>query len=116
VSYVRVLTGFFYGLAIECKRVQAVLGLQSSSTTGRCLGALSTQCSCGAGEETPRHVALFCVHEAERRQGLRTSGRVNFQQLVGTNGGAKRVGAVDDPIREIRPFLTSQKPSLQLNR
>jgi hypothetical protein len=54
-------------------------------------GVLSAQCRCGAGEETTRHMALFCTKEAGRRQGLRTNGRVNYQQLIGTNGGAKKL-------------------------
>jgi hypothetical protein len=54
-------------------------------------GVLSAQCRCGAGEETPRHMALFCTEEAGRRQGLRTDGSINCQQLIGTNGGAKKL-------------------------
>lgn len=54
-------------------------------------GVLSAQCRCGAGEETPRHMALFCTEEAERRQHLRTDGRVDYQDLIGTNNGAKRL-------------------------
>jgi hypothetical protein len=30
-------------------------------------GILTTQCRCGAGEETPRHIALFYIDEIERR-------------------------------------------------
>jgi len=52
-------------------------------------GIESAKCRCGAGEETPRHM-VYCTEEAERRQYIRTNGRVNYQQLTGTNGGAKR--------------------------
>jgi hypothetical protein len=56
------------------------------------LGVLTAQCKCGAGEETPRHIALFCTDETERRRHLRVSGRrLDYQQLIGTNGGAKRL-------------------------
>jgi hypothetical protein len=40
---------------------------------------LSSQCRCGAGEETPRHIALFCTDEAERRQHLQTGWRIDYQ-------------------------------------
>jgi hypothetical protein len=53
-------------------------------------GILSAQCRCGAGEETPRHMALYCIEEAGRRLGLRTNGRTNYQQLIGTASGAKQ--------------------------
>jgi hypothetical protein len=33
-------------------------------------GIASAQCQCQAGEETPRHVALFCNRAANRRQQL----------------------------------------------
>ena len=36
-------------------------------------------------------MALFCTDKAERQQRLRMDGRVNFQQLIGTNSGAKRL-------------------------
>jgi hypothetical protein len=54
-------------------------------------GVLTAQCRCGAGEETPRHMALFCTDEAERRQHLRVGGRLDYQQLIGTNSGEKRL-------------------------
>ena len=54
-------------------------------------GVLSTQCRYGGGEETPQHMALFCVHEAEHRQCLQIRGRVDYRRLVGTNAGAKRL-------------------------
>jgi hypothetical protein len=50
----------------------------------------SAKCRCKAREEILRHIALYCTEEAERRQHLRTDGRVNYQQLIGTNEGAKR--------------------------
>jgi hypothetical protein len=52
-------------------------------------GIQSAQCRCGAGEETPRYMALYCIEEAGRRLGLRTNGRVNYQHLIGTASGAK---------------------------
>ena len=50
----------------------------------------SAECRCRAGEETPQHIALYCTDEAESRQHLRMNGRLNYQKLIGTNGGAKR--------------------------
>jgi hypothetical protein len=41
-------------------------------------GIHSAQCWCGAGEETPQHIALYCIEEAGHRPGLRTNGRVNY--------------------------------------
>jgi hypothetical protein len=52
---------------------------------------LSAQCRCVAGEETPRHMTLFCTDEAERRQHLRTGWRIDYQQLIVTNSGAKKL-------------------------
>lgn len=51
---------------------------------------VSAQCRCRAGEETSRHMALLCIEEAGRRQALRTSGRVNYQQLTRTTKGARQ--------------------------
>ena len=34
-------------------------------------GIASAKCECGAGHETLRHMALFCVREAGRRQFLK---------------------------------------------
>jgi hypothetical protein len=52
-------------------------------------GVLSAQCRCRNGEETPWHMALFCIEEAGRRQHLQVGGRLDYQQLIGTNRGAK---------------------------
>jgi hypothetical protein len=41
-------------------------------------GVLSAQCKCRNGEETPRHMALFCIEEAGRRQHLRVGGRLDY--------------------------------------
>jgi hypothetical protein len=75
-------------------RVQARtgrIGLAKFLYNRKVLGVLTAQCRCGAGEETPRHIALFCTDEIKRRQHLRVSGRLDYQQLIGTNGGAKRL-------------------------
>jgi hypothetical protein len=40
----------------------------------RLLGVRPTQCRRRAGEETLRHIALFCTDEAVRLQCLRTNG------------------------------------------
>jgi hypothetical protein len=31
-------------------------------------GILSAQCRCRNGEETPRHIALYCTEETDRRR------------------------------------------------
>jgi hypothetical protein len=67
------------------------IGLAKFLYTRKVPGVLSAQCECRGGEETARHMALFCAKEAERRQYLRTNGRVDYRRLVGTNGGARRL-------------------------
>ena len=53
----------------------------------------SAKCQCGAGHETPRHMALFCVREASRRHFLHDQrGRTQpWPTLVGTAEGAKSI-------------------------
>ena len=36
-------------------------------------------------------MALYCTEEAERRQHLRTGQRLDYQQLIGINSGAKKL-------------------------
>ena len=54
-------------------------------------GIQTAQCRCEAGEETVRHMALYCTEEADRRQGLRVNGRLDYGRLIGTASGAKRL-------------------------
>jgi hypothetical protein len=51
----------------------------------------TAQCRCEAGEETVRHMTLYCTNETERRQGLWMNGRLNYRRLIGTASGAKRL-------------------------
>jgi hypothetical protein len=68
------------------------IGLAKFLYNRKVLGVLTAQCRCRAREETPRHIALFCTDETERRRHLQVSGRrLDYQQLIGTNGGAKRL-------------------------
>jgi hypothetical protein len=67
------------------------IGLAKFLYNGKVPRIQSAQCRCGAGEEMPRHMVLYCIEEAGRRPGLRTSDRVNCQQLIGTASGAKRL-------------------------
>jgi hypothetical protein len=46
------------------------IGLARFLYTRKVPGIASAQCQCRAGEETPRHMALFCNHEANRRHQL----------------------------------------------
>ena len=54
-------------------------------------GIQTAQCRCEAGEETVRHMALYCTKETERQQGLQTNGRLNYRRLIGTASGAKQL-------------------------
>jgi hypothetical protein len=46
------------------------IGLARFLYNRRVPGIASAQCQCQAGEETPRHMALFCGREASRRHQL----------------------------------------------
>ena len=54
-------------------------------------GYETAKCECGAGQETPRHMVIFCPREAGRRSQLAdTAGRKwTYPQLVGMNEAAK---------------------------
>jgi hypothetical protein len=52
-------------------------------------GIQTAQCRCEAGEETVRHMILYCTEEASRRQSLRVNGRLDYGRLIGTASGAK---------------------------
>jgi hypothetical protein len=69
----------------------ARIGLAKFLYSRKVPGIASAKCECGAGQETPRHMALFCVREAERRHFLHdSSGRSQpWTALVGTVDGAK---------------------------
>jgi hypothetical protein len=54
-------------------------------------GVLPAQCRCGAGEETPQHIALFYIDETVHCQHLRVGGQLDYQQLIGTNSRVKRL-------------------------
>jgi hypothetical protein len=69
------------------------IGLAEFLYTRKVPGIETAQCSCGQGEETARHVALFCSKEIDRRPYLRTKGRVNYKYLTGTREGAKLFSA-----------------------
>jgi hypothetical protein len=67
------------------------IGLAKFLYNRKVLGILPAQCRCGAGEETARHVALYCAEEAGRRQHLRTGWRIDYRQLIGTKGGTRKL-------------------------
>ena len=69
------------------------IGLARFLYTRKVPGIETAQCSCGQGEETARHVALFCSKEEARRPYLRTKGRVDYKVLTGTREGAKLFSA-----------------------
>ena len=51
----------------------ARIGLAKFLYSRKVLGIASAKCECGAGHETPRHIALFCVQEAKRQYFLKDS-------------------------------------------
>jgi hypothetical protein len=67
------------------------IGLSKFLYNRRVPRVLFAQCRCRNGEETPQHMALFYTEEARRRQHLRTGRRLDYQQLIGTSSGAKRL-------------------------
>jgi hypothetical protein len=59
----------------------------------RSQGAWSAVCPVQVQEwrrNTPE-VALFCTEEVGRRERLRADRRLDYQQLIGTSGGAKKL-------------------------
>jgi hypothetical protein len=52
-------------------------------------GFTTATCQCRAGHETPRHMALYCTYEADRRHYLHVGKNRTYTQMVGTNEGAK---------------------------
>ena len=67
------------------------IGLAKFLYNQRVPGVLSAQCRCSAREETPQHIALYCTEEAERQQDLRTNRRIDYQSLIGTARGARKL-------------------------
>jgi hypothetical protein len=58
-------------------------------------GVLSAQCSCEAGEEPPRHMALFCIEEAGRRQHLQDRWEAKLQATHRDKQRGKETSRVD---------------------
>jgi len=52
-------------------------------------GFTTATCQCRAGYETPRHMALYCRYETDRRNYLHIGKNRIYSQMVGTNEGAK---------------------------
>ena len=54
-------------------------------------GYESDQCRCGTGQETPRHVLLYCLDEEEHRELLRGAQgqHLDFRKLLDTVKGAQ---------------------------
>jgi len=53
-------------------------------------GYESEECSCGTGPEIPKHILLYCPHEAEPRTILREAlgGHLDLRRLLDTPRGA----------------------------
>ena len=52
-------------------------------------GIFSAQCQCQRGEETTRHLVLFCSNYNLSRENLIIEGHLNYRQLIGTSKGAQ---------------------------
>jgi hypothetical protein len=52
-------------------------------------GYATGQCLCGHGLEAPRHIALYCQREQERRHLLRIGGLIDYRLLTGSPQGAR---------------------------
>jgi hypothetical protein len=67
------------------------IGLRKHLHRQQVPGFTTAQCTCGGGEETPRHIALICEQEANRRDRLRlANGRpVMYRRLTSSPKGAK---------------------------
>jgi hypothetical protein len=65
------------------------IGLAEFLHRHKVLGFLTATCQCGAGHETPRHMALFCTYEADRRHYLHVGKNRTYTQMVGTKDRAK---------------------------
>jgi hypothetical protein len=50
---------------------------------------VSAQCQCQGGEETVRHLVLYCPRQRNRREGLMINGHIDYRQLIGTSKGAQ---------------------------
>lgn len=62
------------------------IGLAEFLYSRKVPGVDTARCRCGAGHETPRHMALFCIEEASRRQGLtdQAGRKWSYPQLIGS--------------------------------
>jgi hypothetical protein len=52
-------------------------------------GFSTATCQCRARHDTPRHMALFCMYEADRRHYLHVGKKRTYTQMVGTKDRAK---------------------------
>ena len=60
------------------------IGLAEFLYSRKVPGVKTAKCQCGAGHETPRHMALFCIEEADRRRELtdHTGRKWSYPQLI----------------------------------
>jgi hypothetical protein len=75
--------------ALLTKARTGKIGLAKFLYRQRVPGFSTATCQCEVGQETPRHMALYCTYEADRRHYLRVGGNRTYTQMVGTNEGAK---------------------------
>jgi len=65
------------------------IGLAKFLYGRRVPGVTTATCLCKAGQETPRHIALYCAYEADRKHYLHVSQNRSYPQMIGTNEGAR---------------------------
>jgi hypothetical protein len=53
-------------------------------------GVLAEECQCREGAETPKHIAIHCELEEERRHLLYAGGTLDYHWLTNTLEGVKR--------------------------
>ena len=69
-------------------------------------GFTTATCQCRAGHETPRHMALYCMYEADKRHYLHVGKNRTYTQMVGTNEGAKT--QLLQQLEAIQPGISKQ--------
>jgi len=70
------------------RHAQTISGWQSSFTTVKYQAYCLPNEGVRMEKKMPRHIALYCTEETDRRQYLRIGRYMDYRQLVGKNGGA----------------------------
>ncbi len=65
------------------------IGLAKFLYERRVPGVTTATCQCRAGQETPWHIALYCVFETSNRRYLLAGQNRTYPQMVRTKEGAR---------------------------